>query len=91
MASRLQKFRDSTLWANLSWRLWLVAWLAAIVLVAVIMLWRHGGTPQRHICDALRDSLLCVGLTAGQPAQLVRYEGYDAYFDSAWHIPACVV
>ena len=91
MASRLQKFRDSTLWANLSWRLWLVAWLAAIVLVAVIMLWRHGGTPQRHISDALRDSLLCVGLTAGQPTQLVRYEGYDAYFDSAWHIPACVV
>ena len=91
MASKLQKFRDSTLWANLSWRLWLVAWLAVIVLVVVVVLCRSNGTPQSHISDSLRDSLLCVDLASKQPAQLVHYNGYNAYFDSAWHIPACVV
>ena len=64
-----------------------VAWLAAVVAVIAVAIVRCNHSKPASVSSAMTDSLQCISVDG---LQRLDYCGFRVYFNSQWHLPACV-
>lgn len=80
--------KDSKFTQWIKWWWLKMAWVAAMVVVVALLVWRCNRAPAvPRVSESLADSLQLID--QGR-MQRVDYKGFRVYYNSSWHLPACV-